>query len=98
MHYTVIDYKTTMNIFTKNKKVGNVSSHYVITQEQSVDIPGGNIVRVVPNEKKAWHAGVSFWQGVNLLNSSSIGIENVNLGFTECLVENKRKIIWHPFD
>jgi N-acetylmuramoyl-L-alanine amidase len=50
-----------------------VSSHYLIEE-------GGAIWRLVPEERRAWHAGVSYWQGETTLNTASIGIEIVNPG------------------
>jgi N-acetylmuramoyl-L-alanine amidase len=50
-----------------------VSSHYVVFED-------GRIVQCVPEERRAWHAGVSYWAGETDLNSSSIGIEIVNPG------------------
>jgi N-acetylmuramoyl-L-alanine amidase len=50
-----------------------VSSHYVIEED-------GTIWRLVPEERRAWHAGVSYWMGETTLNTVSIGIEIVNPG------------------
>jgi len=50
-----------------------VSSHYVVFED-------GRIVQCVPEEKRAWHAGVSSWAGETDINSRSIGIEIVNPG------------------
>ena len=50
-----------------------VSCHYVI----DVD---GRIVQMVAEEKRAWHAGQSFWAGETDVNSASIGIEVHNPG------------------
>ncbi|MFA6268115.1 MAG: N-acetylmuramoyl-L-alanine amidase [Pseudolabrys sp.] len=50
-----------------------VSSHYVVFED-------GRIVQCVPEAKRAWHAGVSFWAGETDINSCSIGIEIVNPG------------------
>ncbi|MGH2340875.1 N-acetylmuramoyl-L-alanine amidase [Segnochrobactraceae bacterium EtOH-i3] len=50
-----------------------VSSHYVVFED-------GRIVRLVPDGRRAWHAGVSSWKGQTGLNDVSIGIEIVNPG------------------
>jgi len=50
-----------------------VSCHYVLDED-------GSILRLVDEEKRAWHAGVSRWQGANNINDRSIGIELVNPG------------------
>jgi N-acetylmuramoyl-L-alanine amidase len=50
-----------------------VSSHYVVFED-------GRIVQCVPEDKRAWHAGVSSWAGETDINSRSIGIEIVNPG------------------
>ena len=50
-----------------------VSSHYVVHED-------GRIVQLVAESRRAWHAGVSAWRGVQNLNDVSIGIEIVNPG------------------
>ena len=50
-----------------------VSAHYMIWED-------GRIVQLVGEDKRAWHAGISSWQGESDLNSRSIGIEIVNGG------------------
>lgn len=50
-----------------------VSAHYVIDLD-------GTISRLVPEEKRAWHAGISAWKGERDINARSIGIEIVNPG------------------
>ncbi len=50
-----------------------VSSHYVVDED-------GSVLRLVPEERRAWHAGVSYWRGYTELNGRSIGIEIVNPG------------------
>ena len=35
----------------------------------------GEVIRFVPPEKRAWHAGVSSWRGRERCNDFSIGIE-----------------------
>jgi N-acetylmuramoyl-L-alanine amidase len=50
-----------------------VSSHYVVDED-------GTAFRLVPEERRAWHAGASYWRGRGALNDVSIGIEIVNPG------------------
>lgn len=50
-----------------------VSSHYVVEED-------GTVFRLVPEERRAWHAGISHWRGRRGLNDRSIGIEIVNPG------------------
>ena len=50
-----------------------VSCHYVVTE-------AGDLLQLVADDRRAWHAGRSFWQGETDLNSASIGIEIVNGG------------------
>jgi N-acetylmuramoyl-L-alanine amidase len=50
-----------------------VSAHYLIDED-------GTVLALVPEERRAWHAGVSAWQGRGRLNDCSIGIELVNPG------------------
>ena len=50
-----------------------VSSHYLVKNN-------GEIVLMVPDLYKAWHAGVSSWKNSKSLNKKSIGIEISNPG------------------
>jgi N-acetylmuramoyl-L-alanine amidase len=45
-----------------------VSAHYLLHAD-------GQIVQMVEESRRAWHAGVSSWQGESDMNSASIGIE-----------------------
>src|SRR5258708_34013659 len=51
----------------------DVSAHYIVLED-------GRIVQSVPESKRAWHAGASFWAGEEDINSCSIGIEIINRG------------------
>jgi N-acetylmuramoyl-L-alanine amidase len=50
-----------------------VSAHYLIEED-------GRIFGLVPEERRAWHAGRGVWQGEDDCNAASIGIEIVNPG------------------
>jgi N-acetylmuramoyl-L-alanine amidase len=50
-----------------------VSAHYLVDED-------GTVYRLVPDERRAWHAGVSYWRGNININQRSIGIEIVNPG------------------
>jgi len=50
-----------------------VSAHYMIEEN-------GTVIRLVDEDKRAWHAGRSYWRGITDINSASIGIELVNPG------------------
>ena len=50
-----------------------VSAHYMVEED-------GRVFRLVPEERRAWHAGKSSWRGVTDVNTASIGIEIVNPG------------------
>lgn len=50
-----------------------VSAHYVVEED-------GRVFQLVPEERRAWHAGVSFWKGATDINAASVGVEIVNPG------------------
>ncbi|MEM9205973.1 MAG: N-acetylmuramoyl-L-alanine amidase [Pseudomonadota bacterium] len=50
-----------------------VSSHYFVHQD-------GRILQLVPENERAWHAGVASWKGADDINSRSIGIEIAHPG------------------
>jgi N-acetylmuramoyl-L-alanine amidase len=50
-----------------------VSSHYLVTED-------GQVLRLVDEANRAWHAGRSHWRGITDVNSASVGIEIVNPG------------------
>ncbi|OLP61289.1 N-acetylmuramoyl-L-alanine amidase [Xaviernesmea oryzae] len=50
-----------------------VSCHYLVHED-------GRIDQLVPESRRAWHAGKSLWKGLDDNNSASIGIEIVNAG------------------
>ena len=50
-----------------------VSAHYLIEED-------GRVHRLVPEARRAWHAGVACWAGASDINARSIGIELANPG------------------
>ena len=50
-----------------------MSCHYMVRED-------GRIVQMVSEDKRAWHAGKSSWEGSSDVNSRSIGIEICNPG------------------
>ena len=50
-----------------------VSAHWCVGED-------GTLWRLVPEERRAWHAGLSEWRGRRSVNDRSIGIELVNPG------------------
>lgn len=50
-----------------------VSCHYFVWED-------GRTLQLVPEQRRAWHAGLSSWEGDRDTNSRSIGVEIVNAG------------------
>jgi N-acetylmuramoyl-L-alanine amidase len=50
-----------------------VSAHWVVAED-------GQVVQLVDETARAWHAGKAWWRGITDVNSASIGIEIVNPG------------------
>lgn len=89
-HYTAVDDKESLYLLTQ----GKVSAHYLIPSYPMQQINNKLVVlQLVPENKCAWHAGMSGWAGRNNINDTSIGIEIVNEGFHENILENK----WIPY-
>ena len=72
IHYTVMQSEGE-SIKRLTDKRSKVSAHYLINRK-------GSLIRMVDENKAAWHAGKSKWKNLTNLNSSSIGIELVNKG------------------
>lgn len=72
MHYTGMPTGRAAIDLLKSPRA-KVSSHYVVEEDGAVHC-------LVPEEKRAWHAGISYWRGRAMLNDASIGIEIVNPG------------------
>ena len=72
IHYSAIkSYKEALSYLSERKN--KVSSHFFINKS-------GEIFYLVDIINRAWHAGRSYWKGINDVNSESIGIEMDNSG------------------
>jgi N-acetylmuramoyl-L-alanine amidase len=87
LHYTVGTFDLALYQLSK----GPVSAHYLVPQEETGSQPV--IFQLVPEQQRAWHAGVSYWQGRTNINDSSIGIEVVNSGPTD----TPQGTVWQPY-
>ncbi|GHA81393.1 N-acetyl-anhydromuramyl-L-alanine amidase [Algimonas arctica] len=72
LHYTGME-NGTAALDRMRDPDAQVSAHYMIEED-------GRVFRLVPEANRAWHAGVSDWNGIKDVNSASIGIEIVNGG------------------
>ena len=66
LHYTEMERDAALQRLTDPD--AKVSAHYFISED-------GEVVRLVDEGKRAWHAGASYWRGHKDVNSASIGIE-----------------------
>lgn len=73
IHFTTGSFAGALKWLTE----GPVSSHYLVSREPVV------IYRLVDESRRAYHAGVSSWQGMTALNAGSIGIEIDNAGLLD---------------
>lgn len=78
MHYTAIDYQKSVTALVEE---GGLSSHYLIPERNDPSYPDTQlqVIQLVDESDRAWHAGKSEWQGRENLNDQSIGIEIVNV-------------------
>ena len=72
LHYTGMRDAESAIAWLRNPE-SRVSCHYLIAED-------GQILRLVAEEDRAWHAGLSYWRGVSGVNACSVGIEIVNPG------------------
>ena len=66
LHYTEMEREAALQRLTDPE--AKVSAHYFISEQ-------GEVVRLVDEDKRAWHAGASYWRGHKDVNSASVGIE-----------------------
>ena len=67
-HLVIHSFVETPEQMLDNLRLYGLSVHYMIDAQ-------GQMQQLVPEDRMAWHAGPSFWAGVQGLNKTSIGIE-----------------------
>ena len=72
LHYTGMD-SGAAALARLRDPLSEVSAHYLVFED-------GGIVQLVPEARRAWHAGAGAWKGDTDINSRSIGIEIVHPG------------------
>lgn len=94
LHYTAENLERSLKTLTTPKppSTNPVSAHYVVP-EAAINNER-KIYQLVQQNQRAWHAGKSSWQNRTNINDTSIGIEIVNLGYTD---DKQGKRTWYPF-
>ncbi|MGL4859699.1 MAG: N-acetylmuramoyl-L-alanine amidase [Enterobacteriaceae bacterium] len=90
LHYTDETLADSLHILTK----GPVSAHYLVSEQKNQTTGKVTVYQLVPETKRAWHAGKSFWRDRKNINDTSIGIEIVNLGYRTDAEGNRT---WQPY-
>ena len=94
LHYTQCGFEQSIDFLTSEK----LSAHYLVNNENPE-----HIFQLVEEHDRAWHAGVSYWQGHERINDTSIGIEIVNPAFKVNTKDNDQQttknsnITWLPY-
>ncbi|MBU9811692.1 N-acetylmuramoyl-L-alanine amidase [Rahnella sp. SL6] len=89
IHYTAEDFNNALNTLTDE----HVSAHYLIPAQPPLEEGKPVAWQLVPENMRAWHAGVSGWRGRTNLNDTSVGIELENKGYSNALLGKK----FYPF-
>ena len=106
LHFTSENHAESLRLLTRPTDAP-VSAHYLIPDPRD---PGWGrddviVLRLVPEGRRAWHAGRSHWAGTTALNDSSIGIEIVNVsrcetpaGMNAVQDPEERDCVFQPYD
>ncbi|MGL9733506.1 MAG: N-acetylmuramoyl-L-alanine amidase [Symbiopectobacterium sp.] len=91
LHYTALDDAHSLEMLTQEQ----VSAHYLVAKNPPLRDKKPVVMQLVPENMRAWHAGVSNWNDRVNLNDSSVGIEIVNRGFTDNMLGART---WYPYN
>ncbi|MCH2100071.1 MAG: N-acetylmuramoyl-L-alanine amidase [Pseudomonadales bacterium] len=106
LHFTSENHAEGLRLLT-DSSYGAVSAHYLIPdpRDPTWGRDEATILRLVPEQRRAWHAGLSRWGTRSALNDSSIGIEIGNesrcetpAGMNRVLRPEDRDCTFVPFD
>ena len=73
LHYTAMRGGPAPVVALFSRPDTELSAHYVLGED-------GDVVAMVPEDRRAWHAGAGRWGGCADVNSASVGIEICNDG------------------
>jgi N-acetylmuramoyl-L-alanine amidase len=76
LHFTDENFERSLDLLTRPHE-NPVSAHYLVSRAGEYRRPAPTVLRLVDESRRAWHAGPSRFQGHELLNDDSIGIEIV---------------------
>lgn len=76
LHFTDENFERSLDLLTRPHE-NPVSAHYLVSRAGEYGRPAPTVLRLVDESRRAWHAGPSRFQGHELLNDDSIGIEIV---------------------
>ena len=84
LHFTSENHADSLRLLTEPSGAP-VSAHYLVPDPRDATWGRDEVVvlQLVPEARRAWHAGRSHWAGTTALNDSSIGIEIVNVSRCE---------------
>jgi len=89
IHHTTSNFEEALASLTEPSD-NSVSSHYLIPEPGDITYGKARLqtYQLVPETRRAWHAGVSYWAEKTGLNDQSIGIELVNQTYCHTSDEN----------
>ena len=89
IHHTAEDFGRSLELLTK-KSDRSVSAHYLIPEplDTTYEYEDLEVFQLVPEDRRAWHAGYSSWAGKTALNDQSIGIEIVNQSYCHPAIQS----------
>ncbi len=89
IHHTSEDFAESLRLLTQRTD-RPVSVHYMIpeTGDATYERRSLKVYRLVQEDRRAWHAGFSYWHEQESLNDRSIGIELVNKTYCDKIEPN----------